>query len=244
MVQMGCHRELPAVSLANPFRSEEARRPHGGEREHARRKACVCVTWCRRHGARSSRGRPSARVGEMEPISLAPVRYGRERGPDRRHWRVYVGTSPRAGPVMAEERTLAGNMFAAASHGRRVKQTCVWETPEETSKIQRLKDKYTPLVCTFLRPSCVQKTRLTKREFPQYRRISAMCGWWCWACCMRDVYVCRTTWEDSSHNNTTAVPSIPWQVELGSFLAEVRPLLPRPVCTDASGWRSWAAAAS
>ena len=27
-----------------------------------------------------------------------------------------------------------------------------------------VKDKYTPLVCTFLRPSCVQKTRLTNES--------------------------------------------------------------------------------
>ena len=47
-----------------------------------------------------------------------------------------------------------------------------------------VKDKYTPLVCTFLRPSCVQKTRLTNDSevsFPSNRRISAICGWWCWA---------------------------------------------------------------
>ena len=47
-----------------------------------------------------------------------------------------------------------------------------------------VKDKYTPLVCTFFRPSCVQKTRLTNESevsSPSNRRISAMCGWWCWA---------------------------------------------------------------
>ena len=47
------------------------------------------------------------------------------------------------------------------------------------------KDKYTPLVCTFPRPSCVQKTRLTNESevsSPSNRRISVlMCGWWCWA---------------------------------------------------------------
>jgi len=40
-----------------------------------------------------------------------------------------------------------------------------------------VKDKYTPPVCTFLRPSCVQKTRLTNESevsFPSNRRISAM----------------------------------------------------------------------
>ena len=44
-----------------------------------------------------------------------------------------------------------------------------------------VKDKYTPLVCTFFRPSCVQKTRLTNESevsSPSNRRISAMCGWW------------------------------------------------------------------
>jgi len=39
-----------------------------------------------------------------------------------------------------------------------------------------VKDKYTPLVCTFFRPSCVQKTRLTNEgevSSPSNRRISA-----------------------------------------------------------------------
>ena len=38
-----------------------------------------------------------------------------------------------------------------------------------------VKDKYTPLVCTFFRPSCVQKTRLTNESevsSPSNRRIS------------------------------------------------------------------------
>jgi len=37
-------------------------------------------------------------------------------------------------------------------------------------------DKYTPLVCTFFRPSCVQKARLTNDSevsSPSNRRISA-----------------------------------------------------------------------
>ena len=46
--------------------------------------------------------------------------------------------------------------------------------------VRDVKDKYTPLVCTFLRPSCVQKTRLTNESevsSPSNRRISAMCVW-------------------------------------------------------------------
>ena len=49
---------------------------------------------------------------------------------------------------------------------------------------RRQKISTQPPVCTFFRPSCVQKTRLTNESevsSPSNRRISAMCGWWCWA---------------------------------------------------------------
>ena len=53
--------------------------------------------------------------------------------------------------------------------------------PSHTPSFRRwcmrdVKDKYTPLVCTFFRPSCVQKTRLTNDSevsSPSTRRVSA-----------------------------------------------------------------------
>jgi len=44
--------------------------------------------------------------------------------------------------------------------------------------------KHTP-VCAFFRPSCVRKTRLTKRERSEFFPVTdvsvLVCGWWCWA---------------------------------------------------------------
>jgi len=42
-----------------------------------------------------------------------------------------------------------------------------------------VQDEYTPLVCTFFRPSCVQKTRLTNESevsSPSNRRYQCLCA--------------------------------------------------------------------
>ena len=53
-----------------------------------------------------------------------------------------------------------------------------------------VKDKYTPPVCTFFRPSCVQKTRLTNESevsSPSNRRISACVRVVVWGVCRSQI---------------------------------------------------------
>ena len=107
--------------------------------------------------------------------------------------------------------------------------------------VRDVKDKYTPLVCTFLRPSCVQKTRLTNESevSSPVTDVCAICGWWCWAslcvCVGVSSHPPATPTEESSRGACRAGPQCTGRVsrqytesDLYKQLSHLVRLLPNP----------------